>query len=68
MRPEKPNREKEPKRYISAPQLAQRWSISRAHAYRMVERGELPGMRIGCAVRIPLEAVEAFERRSNDAA
>jgi excisionase family DNA binding protein len=55
-------------RYLTVPQLAQRWSVSLAHAYRVVDRGELPSMRVGQAIRIPIEAVEKHERTSANAA
>lgn len=61
-------RKSEERRYLTVSQLAQRWSISLAHGYRFLERGELPSMRVGCALRVPLAAVEAYERRSSDAA
>jgi excisionase family DNA binding protein len=64
----KPNREKEAKRYLTVSQLSERWSISLAHGYRLLERSELPSLRIGAAVRVPLQAVEEYERRSADAA
>jgi excisionase family DNA binding protein len=51
--------------FITVPQLAQRWAISLAHAYRVVERHELPSMRIGHSIRIPLQAVEEHERRAS---
>jgi excisionase family DNA binding protein len=50
------------RRFISVPELARRWGVSLAHAYRLVERGELPVMRCGAALRIPITAVEAHER------
>lgn len=56
------------KRYLTVPELAKRWAISLAHAYRAVERGELPAMRVGQAIRVPIDAVERHERRSSDAA
>lgn len=54
----------EAKRFLTVAQLSQRWAISLAHAYRIVERGAIPSMRVGQAVRVPLEAVENYERRS----
>jgi excisionase family DNA binding protein len=50
--------------YITVPELAKRWAISLAHAYRVVERHELPSMRIGHSIRVPLAAVEEHERRA----
>lgn len=62
------NRDTEEKRFLTVGQLAQRWAISLAHAYRILSRGQLSSMRIGHSVRVPLEAVEKHERRSADAA
>jgi excisionase family DNA binding protein len=53
--------------YLTVPELAERWTISLAHAYRVVERGMLPSLRVGHAIRIPVAAVERYER-DNDAA
>lgn len=47
-------------RYISVAQLRRRWGISAAHAYRVAER--LGCLRIGAAIRVPLAAVENFEK------
>jgi hypothetical protein len=49
-------------RFLTIRDLALRWAISSAHAYRMAG-SDLPVLRIGGAVRIPLDAVEAFERK-----
>lgn len=54
-------------RYLTVNQLVERWQISRAHAYRLIERGTLPSLRAGAVIRIPITAVEAHERRSADA-
>jgi excisionase family DNA binding protein len=53
---------RENQRFLSVRQLAKRWQISMAHGYRMAGT-EIPALRIGGAVRIPLDAVEAFERK-----
>jgi excisionase family DNA binding protein len=42
-------------------QLSKRWECSRAHIYHMIERGELPALRMGSAVRIRIVDIEAFE-------
>ncbi len=39
---------------------AERLAVSRATLYRMVQRGELPIVRIGSAVRIPVSALERW--------
>lgn len=51
------------RRYMGASELARRWDISLAHAYRMFERGDLPSVRFGGAVRTPIAAVEAYEEQ-----
>jgi excisionase family DNA binding protein len=48
--------------YMTVKKLSQRWSISLPHAYKMIDRGEIPSLRVGCAVRVPIDAVEKFER------
>lgn len=48
---------------MGASELARRWDISLAHAYRMFERGDLPSVRFGGAVRTPIAAVEAYEEQ-----
>ncbi|MGA9271954.1 MAG: helix-turn-helix domain-containing protein [Candidatus Cybelea sp.] len=48
---------------MSASELARRWNISLAHAYRMLERGDLPSVRFGATVRTPIAAVEAYEQQ-----
>ena len=39
---------------------AERLAVSRATLYRMVQRGELPTVRIGTAVRVPVQAIERW--------
>ena len=39
---------------------AERLAASRATLYRMVQRGELPTVRIGSAVRVPVSAIERW--------
>jgi excisionase family DNA binding protein len=39
---------------------ADRLSISRATLYRMIQRGEIPVVRIGSAVRIPVSALDRW--------
>ncbi len=39
---------------------AARLSISRATLYRMIQRGEIPIVRIGSAVGIPVSALERW--------
>jgi excisionase family DNA binding protein len=39
---------------------AERLAVSRATLYRMVQRGEIPTVRIGTAVRVPVSALERW--------
>ena len=55
------------RRFMTVPQLAKRWGVSLAHAYRIVERRIVPSLRIGGAIRVPIAAVDAYEL-DNDAA
>src|SRR5262249_18377899 len=42
---------------LKASELAERWGLHRATVYRLVQRGELPALRIGGSIRIdPAEA------------
>jgi excisionase family DNA binding protein len=41
-------------------EAGQRLGISRAHAYQLVARGELPHLRLGRRVVIPKQAIEAL--------
>lgn len=50
----------DPARFLTARQLAARWSISLPHAYRLIG-STLPAIRIGAAVRVPVEAIQQYE-------
>ena len=39
---------------------AERLAVSRATLYRLIQRGELPTVRIGSAVRVPVMAIERW--------
>lgn len=41
-----------------AKDVAERYGVSRAHVYNLVERGELPHRRIGGAIRFNLAEVD----------
>lgn len=47
-------------RWVAVAQVAEMLSITRRGIYYMVESGELPGVKIGRAVRIPLDALEQW--------
>lgn len=38
-------------------------SVSRAQAYLLIQRGELPSIRLGRSVRVPAEGLRAYVRR-----
>ena len=48
---------------ISIFEFQQMLNISRSTVYRLIERGEIGCVRIGRAVRIPSEDVDAFIQR-----
>jgi len=41
-------------------EVAKVLGVSRAMAYRLMQRGELPVVRIGSCVRVPAEALKAW--------
>lgn len=45
---------------LTAMEVARRLRVSRAMVYSLVARGDLPSVRIGTAVRIPADGLEAF--------
>lgn len=45
---------------LTVPQAAQVLGISRALAYELVARGELPSLRLGRRVVVPRRALERF--------
>jgi hypothetical protein len=60
----KPQNEPSSPAFIRPRALAVRWASSLAGIYRQVENGTLPAMRIGNAIKIPLTAVENYERNA----
>ena len=51
-----------PARHFTAKTLADRWALHPSTVYRLIEKGDLPCLRIGGAVRVRLEDVEEYER------
>jgi excisionase family DNA binding protein len=47
---------------ITVDALAERWIVDRKTLYLMIERKELPVLRVGRLFRIPLAAVESLEQ------
>jgi excisionase family DNA binding protein len=50
-----------PSKYLSPKQLASRWAMSPSAVYRLAERNGLANLRVGLAIRFPIDAIEAFE-------
>lgn len=48
------------KALLTVAEAAQRLSLGRATTYQLVRRGELPSMRVGRAVRVPVRALDAW--------
>ncbi len=53
--------------WLTLPQLQERWQVSRWTIYRLMERGELGGARLGNRWRVKVEEAERYElsRRFN---
>ena len=49
------------KLFLTVSELADRWSVSKAHIRRMYLRGDIKATRLGGAVRISLTEVERVE-------
>lgn len=57
--------EVEEREALTLREVMARLGCSRATAYRMAHRGDLPGVfRVGTALRVPRESVEDFKRRN----
>ncbi|MBM4395625.1 MAG: helix-turn-helix domain-containing protein [Deltaproteobacteria bacterium] len=52
------------KRSMRVDELAARWDVHPATVYRMIRRKELPAFKAGANLRIPMPAVEAREKVS----
>jgi excisionase family DNA binding protein len=53
-------------RLLKAEQLAERWQVSKAHVHALARRGEIPYIQLGRYRRFSLDAIEAFERRTEN--
>ena len=42
------------------PEAAEAVGISRAKAYELINRGEIPSIRVGGCVRVPVDALRAW--------
>ena len=54
-------------RLLTAGDLADRWSVPRAHVYRLGREGRLPTVRLGRYMRWRPEDIDAFEREGGAA-
>lgn len=50
--------------HMSVADLARRWGCSREVLYRQIEAGRLKALHIGQAIRVPVTAVEQYEREN----
>jgi len=49
--------------YLTTGEVAARWSVATRTIQRMAVRGELRSLRVGRALRIAVEDIEAYEAR-----
>lgn len=49
---------------FTVPELAERWKVHPITVYRLLEKRELPGFKIGKAWRISAATVEAYEQNT----
>ncbi len=42
-----------PERYLKVAEVAERLALGRSNCYDLIQRGILPGVRIGRAIRVP---------------
>jgi excisionase family DNA binding protein len=54
------------RRLLKAKEVADILQVSRSMAYRMMQRGEIPTIRVGSAVRIRGSDLEEFIKKSKD--
>ena len=54
------------KKLLTAKEVADVLQVSRSMAYRMMQRGELPTIRVGSAVRVRGNDLEEFIKKSKD--
>jgi len=54
-------------RLLTPDELAERWSVSKAHVYRLAREGRIPTVAIGRYYRFRVAAIEAWEAASEAA-
>lgn len=50
------------KRFLTVPTVAEIWGVTTETIYRMIRNNKLPHMKIGSAIRVPVESVKAYEQ------
>jgi excisionase family DNA binding protein len=45
------------------PEAADALGVSRAKAYELISRGEIPSIRVGSSIRVPVDALRAWMDR-----
>ena len=53
------------RRYISVQNLARRWNVSDSTVRRLIEEGELKGIKIRRTFKILLDSITEYESRSS---
>ncbi|MGH3222251.1 MAG: helix-turn-helix domain-containing protein [Streptosporangiaceae bacterium] len=49
--------------YLKVPEVAARLNLSKRHAYELIARGDLTGVRMGGAMRVRSDDLDAYERK-----
>lgn len=52
-------------RYLTVAEVAELMRVSRMTVYRLVNRGELPAVRVGRSFRVPQDALDAYLRENS---
>jgi excisionase family DNA binding protein len=49
--------------FLRIPEVAERLALGRSTVYKLIQSGEIPTVRIGGAVRVPVDGLEDWARR-----